>query len=135
MIASAGLLACDRSDRPVSPSPVASLVGTEWSLMQLEGRPTGAGAGGVAPTLLFAAADSRVSGFAGCNRLMAGYRLTADRLTFTPIATTRMFCAEGMDLERRYLTALEATRAYRRTESRLELLGDAGVIARFQTPP
>lgn len=87
------------------------------------------------PTLLFAAADSRVSGFAGCNRLTAGYQLTAERLTFTQIATTRMFCAEAMDLERRYLTALEATRAYRLTQSRLELLGDTGVIARFQTPP
>jgi hypothetical protein len=43
-----------------------------------------------------------------------------------------MFCNQGMDLEQQYVTALAATRAYRLTGARLELLGDAGVVARFE---
>jgi heat shock protein HslJ len=119
------------SQQPVSPSGLAGLVGTEWSLVHLDGQPAGAGAGGVAPTLLLAA-DRRASGFAGCNRLAATYDLSADRLRVGPIATTRMFCAESMDLERRYLAALEATRAFRLIARELELLGDDGVVARFR---
>lgn len=136
LLASVGQFACGRGEAgpPVSPSVVVSLVGVEWSLVQLDDRPAGVGAGGVAPTLLLAAADTRASGFAGCNRLTATYELAADRLTLGQIATTRLFCAASMDLEGRYLTALEATRAYRVNGRDLELVGATGVVARFQTP-
>ena len=135
LLGSLGQPACGRDEatQPVSPSPVVGLLGTEWSLVQLDGQPAGVGAGGIAPTLLLAVEDTRAGGFAGCNRFAATYVLAPDRLRFGPIGTTRMFCAEGMDLERRYVTALEATRVYRLTGPRLELVGDDGVVARFDT--
>jgi len=43
-----------------------------------------------------------------------------------------MFCIDGSDLEQGYLQALEATRSYRVTGTRLELMGDKGVVARFE---
>ena len=132
LVASVGQFACARSDAGVSPSAMVSLVGTAWSLVQLDRQPVGVRPGAAAPTLLLA--DKRASGFAGCNRLAAAYDLTADRLTFNQIATTRMFCAEGMDLEQRYLAALESTRTYRLSGQDLELVGAAGVLARFQMP-
>ena len=136
VLASWGQLGCSQGDavQPVSPSVMFGLVGTGWSLTQLDGQPAGVGAGGAAPTLLLTAADSHASGFAGCNRLTGSYQLVGDRLRFSQIATTRMFCAGGMSLEQRYLTALEATRAYRLIGRDLELVGDGRVVARFQTP-
>jgi heat shock protein HslJ len=134
LIGSLSQLACngDAMTQPVSPSANVGLVGTEWSMVQLNGQPPGGGAGAAAPTLLLAGEDTRASGFAGCNRFTGSYTLASDRLRFSPVALTRMFCNQGMDLEERYMAALAATRAYRLTGSRLELLGDADVIARFE---
>jgi heat shock protein HslJ len=78
-----------------------------------------------------AAGQTRANGFAGCNSFTAGYTLTADRLQFGPVATTRVFCAGHMELEARYLAALEATRSHRLSGSRLELIGEQDVVARF----
>jgi heat shock protein HslJ len=133
LLGSLSQLACsDAMTQPVSPSQNIGLVGTEWSVVQLNGQSPGITAGAAAPTLLLAQEDARAGGFAGCNRFTATYALTSDRLRFSPIATTRMFCNEGMDLEQRYVTALEATRAYRLVGPRLELVADAGVVARFE---
>jgi heat shock protein HslJ len=63
--------------------------GTEWRLTRLAS----------SPHLLFDPATRRVSGFTGCNRLSGGYTVEGDRLTFGPMATTRMACPEGMATE------------------------------------
>jgi heat shock protein HslJ len=136
LLAGVNLLACGGRGPapPVSPSAVVGLLDTQWSLVQLGEETAGVGAGGRAPTLLLAATETRVTGFAGCNHLAAAYDLAADRLTFSPIITTRMFCAGAMELEERYLAALETTRAYRLLEEELELFGDRGLVARFRAP-
>ncbi|SNY60793.1 NlpE N-terminal domain-containing protein [Arsukibacterium tuosuense] len=36
----------------------------------------------------------RVSGYTGCNRLTGGYQLQGPKLSFTPLATTRMACLQ-----------------------------------------
>lgn len=129
-----GQSACSGADAtlPASPSERIGVVGTQWSLVQLNGQPAGVGTGGLAPTLILAADESRAGGFTGCNRFTATYELGPDRLRFGAMATTRMFCAEAMDLERRYVAALEATRAYRLSGPRLELIADQGVTAGFE---
>ena len=48
------------------------------------------------------------------------------------IAMTRMFYAETMDLERAYVSVLEATRTYRHSGTRLELTADGGAVAVFE---
>ena len=88
------------------------------------------GGGGGAPPALPAASSPGLgaSGFAGCNRLNGRYESSGDGLRFDALATTRMHCEGAMELERRYLAALEATRRYRMGRSGLELLDDAGVV-------
>lgn len=108
-----------------------SVIGSEWSLIEVDGKPSGVGADGKAPTLLLGA-DNRVSGYAGCNRLMGTYALTAAMLRFSQIATTKMACATGMELEQRFTAALNATHGYRLVDKRLELLADQGVLASFE---
>jgi len=114
-------------------APAASATGREWRLVELGGRPAAMGAGGRPATLRLDA--GRASGFAGCNSFSGGYRMMAgSSLVFSPLASTRMACAEGMELEREYLAALEATRSFRLTTQGLELLGERGVLARFAAP-
>ena len=129
------LVACtDDGNDATGPSALTSLLGIEWSLVQLEGRPAGPGGGRHGPTLLLSSRDARASGFAGCNQFTGRYELSGDGLRFGPLAMTRMACAEGMDLEQRYAMALAATRTYRIKGSQLELLAADRVLAVFQQP-
>ncbi|HYW10119.1 MAG TPA: META domain-containing protein, partial [Longimicrobium sp.] len=61
----------------------------------------------------------------------AGYEAVGAGLRFQAVMSTRMACSAGMELERDFTAALEATRSYRRGAAGLELIGEAGVLARF----
>ena len=77
---------------PAAVSGGGSLGGREWSLTSLGGAPAEPGNGGKPATLTFSEADSKVSGFAGCNRLAGSYQAKSDSLRIGPLALTRMAC-------------------------------------------
>lgn len=116
------------------PTPEAggSLAGREWSLTSLGGAPAEAGNGGKPATLTFSDADKKVSGFAGCNRLAGTYEGKGDSLRVGPLALTRMACPSGMELETKFGAALDATRSFRITGNRLDLVGETGVVASLE---
>ncbi len=91
-----------RADEPTD--PMESLRGTSWVLADL------AGAGvmdSVRATLVFSE-DGAVSGSASCNQFRGTVTSTSASIAFSPLATTRMSCAEAvMDQEARYLAALQ----------------------------
>jgi heat shock protein HslJ len=78
---------------------------------------------GVAITLEFTA-DGQLSGFSGCNNYSGSYQAATDgTLTISPLATTLMACAQGMDLETTYLTALQSARSFRfNSQGRLSIV-------------
>ena len=115
-----------------APGAGGSLAGQEWSLTSLGGSPAEPGNGGKPATLTFSDADSRVSGFAGCNRLAGTYQAKGDSLRIGPLALTRMACPSGMELETKLGAALDATRSYRITGNRLDLLGETGAVASLE---
>jgi heat shock protein HslJ len=127
VLAVLGLAACQPA--ATGTGPTASLAGGEWRLAELGGRPAGVGAQDRAATLRLR--DGQASGFAGCNSFSGGYAVEGSRLTFSALGATRMACDQGMQLERDYFAALEATRTFRLTPKGLELLGESGVLARF----
>lgn len=75
----------------------------------------------------------RASGSAGCNDFFAAVASEGARLRFSAVGVTRRACAgSGMATERRMLTALERTRAYRLDGGDLVLLDGAGApVARL----
>ncbi|HEU4889392.1 MAG TPA: META domain-containing protein [Thermoanaerobaculia bacterium] len=105
----------------------------DWELVSIEGfdsLPSGVST----PTIRFGS-DGRLSGNTACNRASAGYSAEGDRLTINALATTKRACLDpqGNALERAYVAAVEATRAYRITDGQLELLDASGkVLARFR---
>jgi heat shock protein HslJ len=107
--------------------------GGEWQLMELSGSAAPLGAGGRRATLVFDADTARAGGFGGCNRWGAGYTVSGDSLRFTAAISTKMACAEGMDLESRLHGAIEATRRYTMSGDELRLIGAANEpLARFE---
>jgi heat shock protein HslJ len=113
--------------------PLPSLAGTRWLLVEVGGEQVPPGDGDRAPHLTLDLEDSRVAGSGGCNRLMGSFELDGEALRFGPVATTMMHCGdEVMVLERAFLDALEATRAYGVVGSTLELLDGERVLARLE---
>ncbi|QIG48892.1 META domain-containing protein [Nordella sp. HKS 07] len=65
-------------------------------------------------TVLDIAADGRVSGSGGCNRISGKADISGERITFSPLASTRMACAPAvMDQESKFLGALNDVRKWR----------------------
>lgn len=124
------LAACHQAS-PDTAAPASSPVGIEWTLTELGGGPAGHGAGGRPATLLLTDISSLASGFAGCNQFSGTYTLSGTSLTFGPLAMTRMACAAGDELERRYSMVLEQTTALKVTSKGLGLYRGSTLLARF----
>ena len=111
----------------------ASLENTYWKLVVLRGQPVIATDRGREPHVILQAAQHRVTGSGGCNRLAGGYTLAGERITFGRTAGTMMACAEGMEQERAFLDALAVVARWRVDGQRLELIDERGdVLARFE---
>jgi heat shock protein HslJ len=143
----AALAACDKkpaADVPSTPPPApapASPAATDltshtWTLVALGDRSNPLGAGDKAPDLTFAAAESRASGFAGCNRFSGSYTVAGDSLHFGPLMSTKMACPGQDQVEVGYLAALGAVMTYTLADSALILHGAGGTkLAEFRHRP
>ena len=127
----ASVMAGCSNGAPEGATPMDPPTGVEWQLVSLGGTPAGLGANGHSATLLLDAVAGRASGYAGCNQFSGAYTLTSGALTFGPLAMTRMACAQGGELERRYSMALEQTTDWKVTAKGLELLRGSTLLARF----
>ena len=106
-----------------------SLRGTLWRLQALQdsSAPTLIKPPGPAPELLLAVDQERVSGSGGCNRLMGGFRLAGEELSFSRLASTQMACLpEVMAFERLYSEALAQVRHWSIDKRNLLLQDSAG---------
>ena len=103
---------------------------TDWQLTELKGQ---AVHGGRRPVgLRFHAQQGSIRGFAGCNTFSATYETTGQTLRITRIRVTRRVCAQGMELEREYLRALESTTTYTLRTGILELYSGQTLQMRFR---
>lgn len=79
--------------------------------------------------------DKRVFGSAGCNQYFADYKLVGDRLSFSGVASTRMFCGEPegvMEQESLFLQALEKAARFEIREQFLTVFdAEGGVLLQF----
>ena len=112
--------------------PAAALKGGRWELRTVNGAPAAKGAGDQAPWLQFD--PPRFSGFAGCNRVMGSFTINGDRFGFGPdMATTKMFCVDHMEVERRFMAALGQVREWRLTGDELALFGRPTMLVFVRT--
>ena len=86
-----------------------------------------------APQISLDPVSHRASGSGGCNRIMGGYELKGDKLTFARMASTMMACPDGMETEQKFLKALGQVKRWKIAERRLELMDGSGkVVAVFE---
>ncbi len=100
------------------PALPASLEGREWVLREL-------GQGDAAPArpeVTLRVAEGRVEGVAACNQYGASFETDGTSLTLGPMRLTRKACPPPtMDLERRYVAALQAARSWRLDDESLHI--------------
>lgn len=108
----------------------STLTNTRWKLTALNSLPNGL------PKLskdVFLQLDTgRIKGFAGCNNYFGGYTTHDAALSFTGVASTKMFCQDGMETETKLFEALNNTSHYRITGTKLELLKGQDLLATFE---
>jgi heat shock protein HslJ len=133
LVAVLGFVGCASGNGtiPTIPVPTASsgpesLVGTDWRLKSIGGKPV---VEGTTVTAVFSG-DERVSGSSGCNRYFGSARVTADSLSVGPLGSTMMACEQAvMDQESAYLANLQAATSYTIEGSELRLGPTAGKVA------
>lgn len=108
----------------------STLSNTRWKLTALTSLPGGL------PKLnkdVYLQLDTgRIKGYGGCNNYFGGYTQQGDALSFTGIASTKMFCQETMAVEDKLFQALNTTTHYRITGIKLELLKEQDLLAVFE---
>ena len=110
-----------------------ALAGTEWEIVRLADEPVHADE---QPLLLSFGHDGRVSGTTGVNQLTASYSLTAEYLTFGPLATTRRSGApEQMEQEHRLIQSLAGMCPFSLTAHTLSIEGPLGLVEAVSTTP
>lgn len=109
------------------------LEGTRWVLVRLGDEAVATSDNGREPFFVLEAGGQRVSGTGGCNRLIGGYELDGNQLTFKQLALTRMACPD-MKYEQALTRALESTATWKISGAHLELSDAAGtMLARFES--
>jgi len=74
-------------------------------------------------TVIHIAADGKVTGSGGCNRIRGGMTINEARISFGPMISTKMACAPAiMNQESDFLSALGDARLWRIDEQRDRLI-------------
>lgn len=122
----------------VANAAAVPLTQTNWRLTQLGEQVMPNPAGDQDVGIQLQAQNSRVTGFAGCNRMFGGYSLNGEALKFDQLGATKMACLEEdrMRLEGRFFEMLSQVARWKITDSTLELLDAAGkTLATFAAAP
>jgi heat shock protein HslJ len=102
------------------------LIGERWFLIEilLEGRSI-PDVPAARPDITFDA-DGRMFGHGGCNRYFGGYKVEGDRISFTAIGSTMMYCQDTMVIEQAFLQSLGLVTLIDCSDADLELRSDDG---------
>lgn len=103
----------------------AALIDTNWTLESVRGMTAVDGRGG--PPHMVLGPDGGVSGNTGCNQMGGGFTVEGDHISFTPMRTTRMYCADAYRTEQELLKAFPDVARFAITGDRLELMTRDGV--------
>jgi len=110
--------ACTKS----GPSPIED---TTW-ILESYGEPDNLNAvlEGTEITATFNSAKKQVNGSTGCNSYFGDYQINSDRLTFSMIGHTEMYCMDPagvMEQEEQYLRVLNAAESFQVRDGKLQI--------------
>lgn len=123
----------DLAEHYVLTRPVSRVTERYWKLVELNGQPVAEL--GREPYFILQTEDERVYGVGGCNSFGGTYELDEanSRIRFGHVASTKMACASGMDVETGFHGVLSGADTYSLEGDHLTLSqGQAAPLARFE---
>ena len=129
------LLQCKSAKPSSDTSSTATLVNTDWRLVEMNGEPvqTPPGVREVHIILTHADQEDKIKGFAGCNNIGGTFKQDGQKLTFSAFSTRMMCPPEQMKVEDFLLKALTAADNYEIKGEKLTLLEGQTVVGRFES--
>lgn len=82
-------------------------------------------------TISFNEDGSRISGFGGCNRYFGSCNKSGNRISFTGLGATKMYCRETMSIEDNFLTLLSEVDSYAISDTTLLLKKGGSIVIEF----
>ncbi len=83
-------------------------------------------------TLNFSTASAKANGFAGCNQYFSSFTTRQSSIEFSDTGSTKMFCEQTMNLENKFLEALDKTNGFKLDGNKLQLLQNDLVLLEFE---
>lgn len=115
-----------------APSAHASLAGTYWKLVEVDGVAVSTEEGAREAHMILEVGEGRVRGHAGCNNLFGAFSAEGDSLGFSGLGSTMMACPAGMETEQAFLQALGETSRFEISGESLRLFAGDRLLARFE---
>ena len=126
---------CGTTLKSSAAEPAKPLVGTVWTLAEMDGKALTVIEGLRPPTLQLDSATKRASGVSGINRYFGSYESSGATLKFGPIGGTKMGGPRpAMAVESAFVKALASVTSFNIVSNRLELKAGDKTVLRFQTP-
>lgn len=116
------------------PGSTAQLENTYWKLMTLGDAAAESPQGAREIHFVLQSAGKRVTGFAGCNRMMGSYVLNGGEIKFSQMGGTMMACTTGMELEQKFHQVFPRVARWKIAGETLKLHDAGGVtLATFES--
>ena len=132
LICAAALLGgCSTTETPSNNAPLEN---TYWKLMTLGGDDVKSPDGAREIQFMLNAENHRLAGFSGCNNMMGAYTVEQNKIAFSNMGGTRMFCENTMDIEKRVHEMFSNATAWKISGKSLELIDSNGrPVATFES--
>jgi len=121
--------------RAASVQQQLSVSGTEWTLVAISGDTSWSHLPDRIPFISFDSEQKRVSGYAGCNRFFGNYTRAGNDISFSPLASTKMYCQESQPTEYALLEALQRADRIMISENQLRLFTGSVELLLFEKRP
>lgn len=108
---------------------LSRLGGSDWRLTAIEQRAVNFGDRAF---LKFDEKENRISGRAVCNSFFSSYKMEGDKISFSPIGSTKMYCEGSMEDEDQIISGLQNTDRYEIRSDLLYLYAGDKVVLTFK---
>ena len=129
---STSLFSCTSSKEESPSVPNASLTNTRWVLRVLNDKKIFTPEKGKEAFISLSKDGNKANGVGSCNNFFTTYTLSGKDLSFGPVASTEMFCQNGMETETAFFKAISNTKTYKISGNYLFLSDSAKVIAKLE---
>lgn len=118
-----------------SSEEMMQITDTQWQLLTINNQEISPLKKDFVPFIAFEK-DTKVYGYDGCNRFFGSYETSENSLELSPLAGTKMFCEDMMEIADQFMRALVLAKNYEIKENQLNLYDDnETLLLKFSPTP